>query len=202
MAGGLALGFASVGALALAGPAGAQEDPPDEVQLEGTLSADTVAPGEGVTASSVDPCTVSEEGGDLYWVVFSADPEVEEPEVDGTTPLEADGSWSVEFQAPEAAGDYEFDAVCVPADLPVDEGDLEAMSADGLQTLGDEGEGPDLPDPEGEEPSFTYEYYYLPFTVDGGDGPPVTEPPAPAPAPAPPVAAPAQPVAGQPTFTG
>jgi hypothetical protein len=198
VAGGLALGFTSVSALALAGPAGAQEDPaPEEVQLEGTLSADSVAPGEGVTASSVEPCTVSEEGGDLYWVVFSADPAVEDPEVDGTTPLEADGSWSVEFQAPEAAGDYEFDAVCVPADLPGNEEDeLEAMAADGLQTLGDEGEGPELP----EEPSITLEYYYLPFTVDDGDGPPVTEPPAPAPAP--PVAAPAQPVAGEPDFTG
>ena len=200
VAGGLALGFTAVGSLALGSPAGAQEDPaPDEVQLEGALSADVVAPGEAVTASSVDPCTVTEEGGELIWVVFSADPEVEEPELDGSTALEADGSWSVEFQAPDAAGDYEFDAICVPGDLPGDEEEqLEAMAADSLQTLGDEGEGPELP----EEPDVTLEYYYLPFTVDGGDGPAVTEPPAPGPAPAPPVAAPAQPVAGQPTFTG
>jgi hypothetical protein len=198
MVGGLALGFTAVGSLALGGPAGAQEDPvPEEVQLEGALSADVVAPGEAVTASSVDPCTVTEEGGELYWIVWSADPNVTDVEAEGTVPLGTDGSWSVEFQAPANSGEYEFDAVCLPGDLPPEEEEeLEDLAADGLQTLGDEGEGPELP----EEPPVTFEYYYLPFTVDGGDGPPVTEPPADAPAP--PVAAPAQPVAGQPTFTG
>jgi hypothetical protein len=199
MVGGLALGFTAVGSLALGGPAGAQEGEPEPeyVELTGQLSADVVAPGETVTASSVDPCTVTEEGGELLWIVWSADPDVTDVEAEGSVPLAADGSWSVEFQAPANAGEYEFDALCVPGYLPPEEEEeLEDLAAEGLQTLGDEGEGPELP----EEPPAPLEYYYLPFTVDGGDGPPVTEPPADTPTP--PVAAPAQPVVGEPTFTG
>jgi hypothetical protein len=205
MAGGLALGLSSVGALALAGPAGAQEDPPvEDVQLEGTLSADLVGPGDEVTASSVDNCTVPEEGdaGELWWMVWAFDERADAPEFEDQIPVEADGSWSVTFEAPDAAGDYEFFAVCMPADLPEDEVDeLQSMAAQAVTTLGDEGEGPEVPDePEGgEEEPLTFEYYDLLFTVEGAETPP-TEPPAPAPAP--PAAAPAQPVAGQPTFTG
>ena len=205
VAGGLALGFAAVGTLALGGPAGAQEDPPADVdvQLEGTLSADLVGPGDEVTASSVDTCTVPEEGdpGELWWMVWAFDERADAPEFEGHAPLEADGSWSVGFTAPDAAGDYEFFAVCMPGDLPEDEVDeLEGLAAQGVTTLGDEGEGPEVPDePEGGEEPLRFEYYDLLFTVEGAETPP-TEPPAPAPAP--PAAAPAQPVAGQPDFTG
>jgi hypothetical protein len=194
MAGGLALGLSSVGALALAGPAGAQEEEPepDFVELSGQLSADVVAPGEDVTATPVDPCSIGDDG-QLYWYVWSLE---SGEDVDGDiAPIEADGTWTVTFQAPDAAGDYEFDAYCVPNDLPGDEEEqLDSMTAQDLvTTYGDE---PEEPTPE--EP-FTIEYYALGLTVEG-ETPPPTEPPADTPAP--PVAAPAQPVAAQPTFTG
>lgn len=206
VAGGLALGLTSVGALALAGPVGAQEEPePEEVLLEATLSASVVAPGEELTATPVEPCTVPDEGepGELYWVAFSLD----DPErfLEDHVPLEADGSWTVTFQASAEPGDYEFYAACLPGDLtPGEEEMLESLAADAPQTLGDDPENePELPEgeePEGEEPP-AFEYYGpLPFTVDGGDGPGTEEPPAQAPAP--PAAAPAQPVVGNPTFTG
>jgi hypothetical protein len=202
MAGGLALGFTAVGSLALGAPAGAQEDPgpdPDIVELQGQLSATSVAPGEDVTASSVDPCTVPEEGepGQLYWLVWNTDTGTDQFE--DVVDLEADGSWEVTFQAPGEAGNYQFGAVCVPSDIPDEEEELEALESQGLEALGDEPEEPTPDEPEGEEPEpFTYEAYFLDFTVDGGDGPPVTEPSA----PTPPAAAPAQPVAGEPDFTG
>jgi hypothetical protein len=199
--GGLALGFTAVGTLALGGPAGAQEDPgdPEIVELEGQLSADSVAPGESLTASSVDTCTVPEEGdpGSLFWVVWNTDTGMDE--LEDELALEADGSWSVEFQAPDEAGNYQFGAVCLPSDLPDGDEELQELESEGLEALGGEGEEPPPEEPEGEEP-FVYEVYYLDFTVDGGDGPPVTEPPADTPAP--PVAAPAMPVVGEPTFTG
>lgn len=195
LVGGLALGFTAVGSLALGGPAGAQEEEPDFVELSGHLSADSVAPGEEITATPDEPCSIGGEG-ELYWLVWSLDSgEVVSEDFLG---LEDDGTWSVTFQAPADAGDYEFDAYCVPTDLPVEEEqELQAQTAEELATTyGDEEPPPEEP---GEEP-ITIEYYALPFAVDGGDGPPVTEPPAPAPAP--PVAAPAQPVVEEPTFTG
>jgi hypothetical protein len=199
MVGGLALGFTAVGTLALGGPAGAQEEPePEFIELAGQLSADSVAPGEEITATPADACSIGGEG-ELWWYVWSLE---SGEDVDGdVATLEADGTWSVTFQAPDAAGDYEFDAYCAPTDLPGDEEEqLETMTAEELATTyGDEGEEPTPEEPTPEEP-FTIEYYALGFTVDGGDGPPVTEPPADTPAP--PVAAPAQPVVEEPDFTG
>jgi hypothetical protein len=196
--GAVAFGLASVGALALGSPVGAQEG--SEVLLDATVSPEIVAPGEDVTATSVDACTVPEAGGDLYWVAFPV--AGEEPIGEGVAPLEGDGSWSVTFAAPSDPGDYEFYALC-PGDLPPGEEDeLEELlteAPDELATLGDEPEGEEPPgeEPPGEEPVPVFEYYGPEYFAVASD----EQPPAPNPE-APPTAAPAQPVPGEPTYTG
>jgi len=118
LVGGLALGFTAVGTLALGGPVGAQTED-DFVERQGSLSASSAAPGEELIASSVDSCTVPEgETRELYWSVWAVDGA--EPVVEEFQTLEADGTWSVTFEAPSDPGDYDFYAVCEP-DLPAEE---------------------------------------------------------------------------------
>lgn len=190
LGGGLAVGFAAIGSVAVAGPSLAQAPEPEFVQLEGVLSTDVAAPSEEITASSVDPCTVSEEGpGELFWLVFAADEEL--PRVEDVAPLADDGSWQVTFTAPEDAGQFVFVGVCIPAgvELPPEE-ELDQLPADELAL------GQSLTETGGEEPEII-EIYELPFVVEG----PTTTPP-PTTAPGAQTAPPARPVPAQPTFTG
>lgn len=191
LGGGLAFGLAAIGSVVVAGPTLAQEPPePEFVQLDGALSTDVAAPGEEITASSLDPCTVSEEGaGELFWAVAAVDEEV--TRVEDVAPLADDGSWQVTFSAPDDAGEFVFFGVCIPAGLePPPEEELDQLPADEL-VLGEA-----LTEDGGEEPAVI-EYYELPFTVEG---PIPTTPPTTAPGE--PVAPPATPVQAQPTFTG
>lgn len=201
--GAVAFGLATVGALALGSPVGAQEG--SEVLLDATVAPELVAPGEDVTATSVDACTVPEGGGELYWVTFPV--EGAEPVDEGVAPVEGDGTWSVTFAAPSDPGDYEFYALC-PGDLPpAEEEELEDLlseSPDALIAQGGEPEGEEPPgeeppgeEPPGEEPLPVFEYYGPEYFSVASD----EQPPAPGPE-APPTAAPAQPVPGEPTYTG
>lgn len=196
MVGGLALGVTAATALALGGPAGAQEEP-NFIELQGSLSPEVAAPGEGITASSVEHCTVEGEAGELFWIVVAAGA-YEAAEQEGFEPVGADGSWSVGFDAPSEPGDYEFFGYCFPGELPAEE---EQELEEELMAQADELTERDVP---AEELSFDVEAYYLPFSVDAGDGdgdggePQVPEPEQ----PAPPVAEPAVAVPGDPTYTG
>jgi hypothetical protein len=191
LGGGLAFGLAVMGSVAVAGPSLAQAPPePEFVQLEGALSTEVAAPGEEITASSVDPCTVSEDGpGELFWLVAAFDEEL--PRLEDTAPLAEDGSWQVTFGSPEDAGEFVFFAACLPPGLePPSEEELDQLPVDELEL------GEALAEDGGEEP-VVIEFYELPFTVEG---PTPTTPPTTAPGE--PVAPPATPVPAQPTFTG
>src|SRR5262245_53930682 len=186
LGGGLALGLAAVGSVAIAGPSLAQAPPePEFVQLEGALSTDVAAPGQEITASSVDPCTVSEAGpGELFWLVFAVAEDL--PRSEDEAPVGDDGHWEVTFSAPQDAGEVVCVAVGVPAgEEPPPEAQVEHLAADGVAlSQAPTGDG-------GEEPEVI-EIYELPFTVQA---PPTTTPGQP-------VAPPATPVSGQPNFTG
>jgi hypothetical protein len=191
LGGGVALGLAAVASVTIAGPSLAQAPPePEFVQLEGMLSTDVAAPGEQITASSVDPCTVSEEGpGELFWLIFAVDEDM--PRSEDVGPVDDEGHWEVTFGAPDDAGEFVFFGVCIPAGLePPPEEELEQLPADEAAL------GEALTDDGGEEPEVI-EVYELPFTVEA---PPTTAPPTTTPAH--PVAPPAVPVPAQPTFTG
>jgi hypothetical protein len=69
--------------------------------------------GDDVTAASVDPCPVSEEGGEsAQWFLFSEEDEVTE----GPLELSSEGDWEVTFTAPDEAGFYFFAAECSGSD--------------------------------------------------------------------------------------
>lgn len=138
LASGSALALAGSGAIALAGPLGAQEGdiveelPPVEVVIDvrgAELSPNPASPGDEVTVTSTDPCDVYDEvpteEQNLYWGVLNQgdfpgwDAYLEMDETDalpawetGETPVEEDGSWTVTFQAPPDAGNYEFVGIC------------------------------------------------------------------------------------------
>jgi hypothetical protein len=182
--------LAILGSLAVAGPRLAQAPAePEFAQLEGALSTDVATPGEEITASSVDPCTITEEPpGELLRAVFAVDEEL--PRVEDGTPLAEDGSCEVTFTAPENAGEFVFLGLCIPAGVePPPEEELEQLPTDELgigQTLAENG---------GEEPEVV-EFYELPFTVER---PTTTTPPTTTPGA---MAPPATPIPAQPTFTG
>lgn len=174
LGGGLAFGLAAIGSVALAVPSGADEHIPGGLQIEGALSADLVAPGDTITASSVDPCGM---GADtLLWAVVD---EVE-PLLTGEMPLGEDGEWELDFAAPDEVGEYAFMAVC--------ESDYDAVDdVVALDLVGD-----DLKDSD--EGEHRFEYYDLPFAVAEE----TTTTTVPIDTTAPPAVA----VVGEPDFTG
>ncbi|HMG45749.1 MAG TPA: hypothetical protein VK611_30750 [Acidimicrobiales bacterium] len=103
----VALALAATGSLALAAPGSTQEEPPVDLRhLDANLSPTEAAPGDDVTVTPVENCSV--ETGYLIWLVFEAgefsfdegsDPEVEPVLVD-VAELNEDGSWEVVFPAP------------------------------------------------------------------------------------------------------
>jgi hypothetical protein len=228
VAGGLACAFAGASVLATATLGGAQEEPVDGfVVLDATVSPEVAGPGEQVTVSPVQPCTLEGEGpGTLYWFWF-IDAEVEEPMPgehygEGEAPLGADGSWEVSFPASSLDGEYFFSGLCLPNGIDGYLDEIEACFPDefpeepeevapAANTLGgDEGGEPPttvtMPPTEPtttvpEEPGFDclFESYEVLFTVEGGT-PPVTVPPGTGTPP--PVAPPATPVTEDPPFTG
>lgn len=182
LGGGLAFGLAAIGSVALAAPTLAE--PPGLTgweQLEGELSADVVAPGEAITASSVDACPVGEE---IHW--YMGRYEEEGPRADDLAPLDEDGHWSADFTAPEDLGDFVFIALC---------GDDFGEPTDDVVI--DVQEGPDIDlkdgDVQNEEPRGYY--YEMPFTVAEPETPPTT-------VPIDTTASPAVPVVAEPDFTG
>lgn len=198
LGGGAAFGLATVGALALGGPVGAQEG--EEVFLDAEVSPELVAPGEDVTVTSVDPCTVTGGGGELLWATFP----VEGIDVadEGGVALDGDGSWSVTFAAPSDPGDYEFYAVCAVGDLPPEETEeLEELLSESPDELIAQGGEPEPEEPGEEEPPMPTEIYGPEHFAVAADEQPPTSEPEPG-QPAPPVAAPAVPVPGEPSYTG
>ncbi len=110
--------------LGLVGPAGAGIGG----DAEATLSPNPAEPGETVTATSVDPCppilVVNSAEADaapagplpvstVFWFLTTPDPDSEADVVDeGDVEADPDGSWEVEFSAPDDEGAYEFYASC------------------------------------------------------------------------------------------
>jgi hypothetical protein len=118
LATGFALGLLGASSLASATLAGAQEPPPD-LDLAAMLSPDTVTPGASITVTSDDKCDTANSGRFLYWDVWPADEEEFPPgqEVDlGMQNLQADGSWTVQFDAPATGGSYNFWPLCASRD--------------------------------------------------------------------------------------
>jgi hypothetical protein len=118
LATGFALGLLSAISIAGATLAGAQEPPPD-LDLAAALTPTSVAAGGTVTVTSDDKCDTSQSGRFLYWDVWPADEEQFPPgqEVDlGMQNLQADGSWTVTFDAPAAGGQYNFFPLCASRD--------------------------------------------------------------------------------------
>lgn len=186
LGGGLALGLATVGSIALAAPSLAEDDG----LLEGQLSAEVVAPGATITASSVEPCTVEEGVPDtIYWAMGSY--EEDGPRVTGSGPLDEAGHWEIEFTAPEDTGEFVVVAVC-GEDLFGGGEVVDIEAADIPAEVIDEG-GDDLPEIPGDDEEL-FEIYELFFTVE--DGTTDTTVPAPVVAPV------ATPVVAQPSFTG
>lgn len=190
LGGGLALGVAVVGSIALATPvlAGVAEIVP----LEGALSAEVVAPGTTVTASSVEPCTIHEgEPTELSWAMGSYDEA--EPRVTGVAPLDADGHWLADFTAPDDTGEFVFFAVCGDDVGDGDQiGDVSELPAEVIE----EGKAPLVAAGTSSEQG-PLEYYELWFTVEE-ETTTTTAPPL----DTVPVATPATPVVAEPTFTG
>jgi hypothetical protein len=138
IAGGAALTLAGVGAVALAGPLGAQEDAP---LLSATVSPNPVEPGAEVTVNPAELCpsgteylgwwVMDEFGIEVYdtnveFVPADEVPDDIEGDVVNLEALDAveDGAWSVTFNAPQAEDDYFFVATCwqegeVQSELPV-----------------------------------------------------------------------------------
>ncbi|HEX6310520.1 MAG TPA: hypothetical protein VF152_02735, partial [Acidimicrobiia bacterium] len=177
LGGGLVFGLAAFGSIALAAPSSAQEPLiPGGVELQGELiPGDVVAPGDEVTAISIDSCTLAEGAGELYWAMGSLDEE--EPRDEGVTELDEVGGWEVTFTAPEEPGEFAFIGVCLP------EG-VESEEPLDVTRLAEE-----VPEEE-----IVVEYYLLPFTVEGTT--PTTTPPAERPEA--PEAPPATPVEAEP----
>jgi hypothetical protein len=118
LATGFALGLLSAGSIVGATLAGAQEPPPD-LDLAAALSPASVEPGATITVTSDDVCDTAQTGRFLYWDVWPADEEAFPPgqEVDlGMQMLQADGSWTVRFDAPAAGGQYNFWPLCASRD--------------------------------------------------------------------------------------
>ena len=222
MAGGFACALAGASVLGTATLGGAQEEEPGGfVELDATVSPEVAGPGEQVTVTPEQPCTLEGEGpGTLYWFWF-IDADVEEPIdgqhfAEGEVPLGEDGSWEVTFPASPLDGDYFFEGFCLPNGFDGYDAEIEACFPDEFpeeQTLNaanvDTEEPPSTEPPTTEPPPTTvpeqpgfdclFESYEVPFTVEGGT-PPVTVPPGTGTPP--PVAPPATPVADEPPFTG
>lgn len=109
--------------LTLVGPAGAGIGGDADAEL----TPNPAAPGETVTASSIDPCppilvvnradTAAPAGpapvSNVHWLLTTPDPGGQEDVVDeGDVDAAPDGSWEVGFAAPDEEGDYEFYAFC------------------------------------------------------------------------------------------
>jgi hypothetical protein len=108
-----ALGMLSAGSIAGASLASAQEPPPD-LDLAAALSPTDVAPGRAITVTSDDKCATAP-GRFLYWDVWPTGEEdfTQGQEVDlGMQNLQADGSWTVRFEAPAQGGGYDFYPLC------------------------------------------------------------------------------------------
>jgi hypothetical protein len=107
----------SAGSIAGASLAAAQEPPPD-LDLAAMLSPSDATPGAAITVTSDDKCA-TEPGRFLYWDVWPAGEEDFPPgqEVDlGMQNLQADGSWTVRFDAPAQGGSYDFYPLCASRD--------------------------------------------------------------------------------------
>jgi hypothetical protein len=206
----VACGLAGLTAVGFAPPGGAQEPPePTEVLLEATVSPEVAEPGETITVTSVEPCSLNEgfeESGTLSWVWFSEE-DFESFDF-GDVPLNADGSWEVTFAAPDISGGFFFSAGCFPDGWEEEdafcfsESEEPVEPAEDLTAATSDDETPPSTEPPTTEPpakppfNCVFEFYDTGFEVVGGQPPTTTPPGQPTPPP------PAIPVPGQPSTTG
>jgi hypothetical protein len=100
---------AGIGSIAMAPGGAAQEGEATWEKLEAHFEPNPAEPGELVTLVPDQPCTFDVDGEHVsepgVVIVTIGDEEVE-------VPMEDDGSWSLEIQAPDAAGTYGVSAEC------------------------------------------------------------------------------------------
>jgi hypothetical protein len=112
--GGLALGFAAAGTVLFAGPtsAGSLGD------LDASLSTETPAPGETVTAKALEGCPDVQEGETFYWEVSLPAGNADDPVFShGEAGFDGGNGWSATFTAPTEPGNYAFWGWCPEDDL-------------------------------------------------------------------------------------
>jgi hypothetical protein len=217
VAGGLACALAGASVLATATLSGAQEEEPGGfVVLDATITPEVAGPGEQVTVTPDQLCTLEGDGpGSLYWFWF-LNADVEEPVegehfAEGEVPLGGDGGWEVAFPASSLDGEYFFAGFCLPNGFDGYDEEIEACFEDELseevtlQAATGKGETPPTTAPPPTtvpaETGFDclFESYEVLFSVQGGTTPSTVPPGTGTP---PPVAPPATPVTEEPPFTG
>lgn len=110
--GGVAAGVIGLTSIFWGSPSQAQEGE----LLEATVSPEVAAPGDAVTATSVDPCVVDPMGSKA--IVLQVTRRGEGPAVRHVDDeASEDGAWSVTFPAPTEIGEYDLRVWCPGSDF-------------------------------------------------------------------------------------
>lgn len=203
------LTMAGLGSAVLAAPSGAGEDKPEPefVLLDSAWSPNPAEPGAAVTLTPTENCTfdvdsqtgeTAEPGVVLLFTDLDGDEEFADlPDTDPLdevkeAPMAEDGSWSLDWTAPEDEGEYIWEGVCQNSAFE------EELTFCGLDTDEEEVVADEFKEISYSKPvapawpggfDCVFEIYEAPLTVGVPDTPPTT----PTPPPATPIEAPPNP---------